>query len=697
MNAVLPESRPGKAGLPGILCFAAGAAAYFPASGWAAFGLPGLYVLTTALLLAAVFLRGAGGATPPAGLLLARSAQGLLCALAGAGAAYNLIAYANIDFTRCLDTVNSGAQVVRVWMVAHGQSLYPPIGESQLLLSIYPPLYFYLAGALCALGANPYHAALAVNGASLAGILATILLWTRRESGSWLVAGLMALAFFCQPSLSGCVRWIRSDLFAWALAFWGAYLFFTGRGGRGQAALAGLLLALSLFSKQQTLSLLTGCVSFFLVRPGWFGRCLVLGLSAGAAGAAMFGALMLATHGSYLTHSFLYPAAMSAQPSVSSWANALPRIRTFGLRAAGLLLAFAAALGRDARLRRVSPVAWLALVQTAMLLLLLKHWGAGENYYWALLGLLCVLAGGLAGRWMDCLPKGSPLAWALLAAVFMGAPGLAAIEFNLSLPRESNPAVDGINAFIEKGGYQRVLLNTEAGCAVLGKPWQPRVTFFDSLELFFYEKAKLWKFHDSQLARDITARKYDAVIAGGTAMAPQFWWYVANGYEKAGQAGYSTFHTPLPGAIVLYPKPSNDPVSSGGVSARVSGVEGVYALADFGAYAFTKHETAKAGTVTFSLESDGPVNGIRVAFASLVIHPGEGHSLDVEVSEDGGPFRQIFSYTGDAKNDADKELLEARHEASFETSSRRTAVRFVLRGSGQLWFSEQFPLSFIVR
>ncbi|MFP5239101.1 MAG: hypothetical protein ACLGQW_04645 [Acidobacteriota bacterium] len=680
-----------------LLCFAAGAAAYFPASAWAVLGLPGLYVLTAALLAAAVFLRGAGGAVPTAGLLLTRAAQGLLCALAGASAANALIAYANIDFARCMDTVNSGAQVVRVWMVAHGQSLYPPVGESQLLLSIYPPVYFYLAGALCALGADPYHAALAVNCASLAGILATILVWTRRESGSWLVAGLMALAFFCQPSLGACVRWIRSDLFAWALAFWGACLFFTGRGGRGQAALAGLLLALSIFSKQQTLSLLAGCASFFLVRPSWFGRCLVLGLSAGAVGAAMFGGLMLATHGSYLTHSFLYPAAMSAQPSVSSWANALPRIRTFSLRAVGLLLAFAAALGRDARARRVNPLTWLALVQAAMLVLLLKHWGAGENYYWGLSGLLCILAGGLAGRWMESLPKGSPLAWALLAAVFMGAPGVAAIEFTLSLPKEANPAVDGINAFIEKGGYQRVLLNTEAGCAVLGKPWQPRVTFFDSLELFFYEKARLWKFHDSQLARDITARKYDAVIAGGTAMAPQFWWYVANGYEKAGQAGYSTFHTPLPGTIVLYPRPSNDPVSNGGVSARVAGVEGVYALADFGAYAFTRHEAVKVGTVTFSLESDGPVSGVRVAFASLVIHPGEGNSLDVEVSEEGGPFRQVFSYIGDAKKDTEKELLEARREAALETHSRRLAVRFVLRGSGQLWFSEQFPLSFIVR
>lgn len=608
---------------------------------------------------------------------------------------YIVASLISIDYKECQNLLTDGAQVVKIWLFKHGINIYPPNNKYQYLVSIYTPGYYLLATAVDFVLDNTYLSALVVNGISLTVICSTIVLWTYRESRTTLVGFLAVVGYLSNPAMTISIVSIRPDLMAWAFALSGAYLFFTRtQGSRWQYA-AAILIGVSVFIKQQVAAILIGCVSTWLISwPSWR-KCLTLLLLSGTICAAIFVGVQHFTDGGFLTHVLLYPLAMAKNSSVSTWSNAEPRLINFARSNSGILLAILAIIIRDVIRRKFHPLNWMILVHIPFVVRLLMHWGAADNYYWGILALMYSRIGCYLCEYRTNNNRWILQTCPILLLLFSTTPSYSALMSQISAPKAQNETVNTLPGIIEAAGYRNVLINSEAGSAVLKTAKHVAFTFFDGFDLFFFERSNLWKGYESQLFEDIRNRKYDAVVVGSSFVAPPFYWNLHDSYTISASIGSTKVCTPLEGRLIKFSVPTNELILQEGLSLTLEDITGSYVSSSHNAFSITKHESSQEATFIFKLESVNTMHSVRVSLAPLVKHLGDGNMITAEWSRDKHSYSPTYIHKGSPDDDK-KGLFDARSEFTFYPDSHIIYLKFILHGSGQLWFSRDYPISFLV-
>jgi 4-amino-4-deoxy-L-arabinose transferase-like glycosyltransferase len=289
------------------------------------------------------------------------------------------------------------------WLLAQGQTPYPPPGADHFISSVYPPLFYALnAVALKLAGLNLWSGrALSLLGALLAG--GALIWWTVAETRSRL-AGVVAAA--CWLALGPVIVWAtfyKQDILALGLGALGGAMVAAGVAGAPGAGArlprrawwAILPLILAFWTKQSTLAPLAAGALFLLARDWRSGLRWSL-----AAGVALIGPFLLATaatRGQLYAHLF-YP---SAEPLSGArlgknlealWIEHWPVV----VLAAGVAVAL---LAGAARARTGPPLSvWYAAISVPAMLI--TNMSPLANYNHLLIGLLpvCLLAGVGLGR-----------------------------------------------------------------------------------------------------------------------------------------------------------------------------------------------------------------------------------------------------------------------------------------------------------
>lgn len=610
-------------------------------------------------------------------------------------AIYVVTSLIKIDYKECQNLVVDGAQVVKIWLFKSGINIYPINNNNQYLVSIYTPVYYFFAAAIDFALNNTFTSALVVNGISLAIICSTILLWAYSESRAVLAGAFAVVGYLSNPAMTISVVYVRPDLLAWAFALSGAYLFFNRKHGSRWQYAAAALLGVSVFIKQQVAAILIGCVSTWIISWASWRKSLALLLLSGAICATIFASIQYCTEGGFLTHVLLYPLAMAKNTSVSNWSNAEPRLISFATTNAGILLLTLVIIVHDVIRKKFHPLNWMILIHIPFVVRLLMHWGAADNYYWGILALMYARAGCYFGEFRTDNKRLVLQTGPLLLLLLTFTPSYSSLMSQLGASKAQNETVTMLPAVLEAGGYRNVLINSEAGSAVLKMADRVKFTFFDGFDLSFFEQAKLWKGSESQLFRDIRDRKYDAVVVGSSFVAPSFYWNLYDSYTVSASVGSAKICTPLEGKLVKFTVPTDEIILRDGLSLKLENITGSYVSAAYNAFSFTKHEASQESVLIFKIESGSTMRSIRVALAPLVKHIGGGNLITVEWSTDNSTYYPTYIYEG-LPDDDKKGFLDARKEFSFAPNYHVVYLKIILNGSGQLWFSPDYPISFLV-
>jgi hypothetical protein len=425
------------------------------------------------------------------------------------------------------------------WLLAHGQSPYPPLAPNQFVSSLYPPLFYALNAVALRLGGLNLVSGRAFELAGTLLAAAVLVAWVRAETRSWAAGALAAAAWL---ALSPTIVWgslykqdglalglgaLGGALLAWA---WrtpplpaGPSVANTGVGrlstltpplslpGRGSLAYWAIVpLVLAVWTKQTTLApLLAGGVVALL--RDWRG-----GLRwALAAGVALAGSLLLvnALLGGQLLGHLLMASGETLSPARlgknlgAAWDEAAPLLALAGL--AGLAL-----LGWAVRARRVpSPALIYALASVPFVAL--TNLSPHANYNHLLPGLLpaCLLAGVGLGH-LGTLAPARREAWLPLAA------GVAALCWQATL---FGPLKDWYTPlgqpFEEKTARMETLVQAVAavpGSSVLAEDdWLAlragkRLPYDDPAQMTVQAAAGRWD--ESALLADIRRHRFGVLI-----------------------------------------------------------------------------------------------------------------------------------------------------------------------------------------
>jgi hypothetical protein len=291
---------------------------------------------------------------PVVGRLLARAGQRLLTGIAAAAAVVVIfqfvqVALARIPYPFDLEWMEGGI-IGHVRRVMAGRNLYGP-PSLEFTPFIYPPFYYYVSALASSILGSGYFAPRLVSLLSILGSFVVIGHWVRRESGDAL-AGLVAAAVFC--ACYGVAEYwydvARVDSLFLLLLLGGLSLLRSAASSR-QAALAGVLLALSCFTKQSALPYALGGVALLLLRA----PRLFLIAAASLGGLLVFGTLLLnaSSHGYF----WYYVVEMPAQHEVE-WPRWREAFQQYLWTPAAPMLAAALALLTGAGFRSSARWAW---------------------------------------------------------------------------------------------------------------------------------------------------------------------------------------------------------------------------------------------------------------------------------------------------------------------------------------------------
>ena len=495
-----------------------------------------------------------------------------------------------------------GRETVKAWLLAHGQNIYPSMLTHPFLVTIYPPVYHVAVAAVASLAGWSIAAGRVV---SLWSFLVMAILtgwvtlaWTRSRLAAFAVSSLLLF----DPILADWSLHARPDMLAWCLALAGAGVFRAAVEGGGMrryrlAAVSGILLCLALFTKQQTLPWLIGCLVWAAGkgRPGWrlgFTMC----LWALALGAALVGSLELYSGGSFLRDVALYPKRMGTLPSVSSTENLLVRLGQVWDNYRSLWVLFLVCLPWAAWKKRWDLPLVLALVNAAFMARLLASWGADINYAFGTVVAALLMVGLLMGAVARAKPYGVGVVFALLFALL---PATAERQDTLQADVPDLRALSG-----------SILANTEGGHLFIGERPGRKVIFFDGIETQLYEQAGLWRSGESDLVRNIRQRSFDALVFYGDFM-PQAVRDAANiFYERQNNQGQYTVLIPGKADLIAELRPSGTwhvsgkgRVSQADISTLNRETEGLAPI-----------DRGKPGYLRFVLEAERAMSGVEVSF-----------------------------------------------------------------------------------
>ncbi|MBY0504767.1 MAG: glycosyltransferase family 39 protein [Bryobacteraceae bacterium] len=281
-------------------------------------------------------------------------------------------------------------------MLSQGEGLYWGVNRYPYSYSAYGPIFYGLSGALQRMGVPPYHSGRLISFAAL--LAALWLVWRilgqlsghrlTRTTGTLLAASTANLLFW------GTVG--QTDMLACAcsLAAFAAFLTYRDSRAKKHLALAGLLVILSVFTKQ-TFIAAAAAISLTLL---WEDRRRALSFLAGLAlaGGGLVFALNTVTHGGY------YEDAVIANMNPFAWFKLGQQVQYLALTGCGVLAVAAAGLGRVTR--RTAPLLLYAFLSTAVWLLTSPKIGSDLNYQLEMMLVMAMCAGVTLDR-LDFFPR----------------------------------------------------------------------------------------------------------------------------------------------------------------------------------------------------------------------------------------------------------------------------------------------------
>ena len=270
--------------------------------------------------------------------------------------AFVAVALARARFPYELEWIE-GAMLAGVGRVAAGAPLYAPPGLDYVALN-YPPLYFWVSALVASVVGPGFLAMRLVSIASALGVIALLVAFVRRETGST-AAGVVGAGLFCATyRLSGA--WLdiaRADSLYLLLLLGGVQLLVRGTPGARAAVLAGLCWALAFLAKQSAPVVIAPLLLWLLVRRTREG--LAAGLVFALLAAVAWFALDAASGGWF--RFFVFDVAASHRPEA---ALALAFPGRFLLRLSPAIIAFIAVAWLErSRLRPAAvgfQIAWFA-------------------------------------------------------------------------------------------------------------------------------------------------------------------------------------------------------------------------------------------------------------------------------------------------------------------------------------------------
>jgi hypothetical protein len=299
---------------------------------------------------------------------------------------------------------------VRAW--SQGQPIYKAAEGYPYILANYPPLSILLALALTPLLGITYTAGRIWTLLAIFALAAIIGAWVKQESGRWLPAVIVSLAFVGSPYIYHWAPLFRVDLVGLALTLGGLYAVWRSREVERPAWLwaAAVLFVAALYTKQSFLFAPAAALLylFFFVDPRWAIR---LGLAMALLGGGLFLLVNTLTSGGF----WFGLVASNVNPFLWAefWKQQADFFGTFALLALlatwylfdKFVLERRAPPAEGASVRdRVTPLDFYLLAALASLWFAGKA-GAWENYFFEALAALALCAGLGLARWERRQPR----------------------------------------------------------------------------------------------------------------------------------------------------------------------------------------------------------------------------------------------------------------------------------------------------
>lgn len=592
-------------------------------------------------------------------------------------------------------TLISGRETLKIWLLSHGKTIYPLPGEYPLLVTLYTPFFFVLGAVLNGILHNPATSGMLLSVVPFVILMALVFFWTRKEGGSWTAAAMATVVLITSREIINAGTMIRPDWLAWLFAYSGAFLVMSKAPSTRRMVAGCLLLAAATLTKQQTFPIIIGLVTIWVTDRLLLRRSVFILILTGPV--MLAGALLTQwlSGGGFIIDALKYPVILAANPDITNWSFAWPRIRLFSLHNAPVLLLWAAALLRDLTRRKIHWLDWILIVHIPFLLRLLMTWGAADNYYWGFMVAIHVRAGLFLAEFMVRDRRFTSVAALFFTtAVFVAASPLP------HQPADADVIYDSFNkdrSVIARydNGKDPMLMNSELSGYYLPDEYTSRIHFFDAIEYFYFELAGFWKFTGSRLETDIIDRKFATVVLGNTYINPNLKDIIEYFYNKVFESSIISIYAPKPGDVVLYRVPTDIPIEKGRLRVQVTGVDGIEANAGFGGFSFSRIEGSKESYVEFTLTKDAFAQTTHVVFLPKVASVGPENGVFVEWAQEGDYFRPLFTSYG-TPEDMSNRIGAFPATLSVDSSSRLIRFRFHPRGNGQLWFSQEVPLLFRV-
>ncbi len=377
--------------------------------------------------------------------------------------------------------------------INQGANPYPAIHPPVYVFNTYGPLVYYLISPLVKHFGPVFtfsRVVVCVAGLIVAALIIALL---HRTGVSWKLGASFGLVYLTLPVVQDWVYLLRVDLVGIVLTLAGLGVCWAIP---RRWYLAAPLFVAAIFCKYSLIAAPAACCVFFAFRKEWYKAA---GLAACVGGPSLFLFLVLekATQGWFAFHMFrTHPDPYF----FSQWAEMF--LPALGVHAVLVILVMVQAV-EDMRRHRVSlPMIYFSLA--TLMTLTGGKVGSDTNHLLEWLAALCLAA----GLGYHALKHRIHAGWALaLVPVELS----LVVLFTLPLELDVEPARDGCPeayAYVNDH-YGSHFLSENVGAIVLaGKP----VTFSNPFVYWFLVKSSALS--EDELAREVDARYYDAVLLG---------------------------------------------------------------------------------------------------------------------------------------------------------------------------------------
>lgn len=587
-----------------------------------------------------------------------------------------------------------GREAVKAWLLAQGRPLYSDLKGFDYIVTLYGPVYYALTGLVMRVVGPSLAVAREVSLAAGLAALAAMGVLSARLSGRLLPALAVPLAL-CSAPLMEYAYLARPDMTAWALFLASLALVVPDKRDAAyeqtRLALAGLLMALALLTKQQTWPFFLAALAYLLLQGRARRLAIPYALYVAVAALAGLAALHVWTGGQFLFETVVFPKHMAALASGNSLDVALSRLKEFTREYRALLILFALYLVFAAWTRRTALPALLAILPLPLLVMALCWSGADKNHFFGLLLALYLAVAVLLGRVLTLPAWGLPLAVALLAT-------LAPVRLSPGSLGPDQGRVDRHQAMARRileeasqiPGPQ--LSDAEGAYLFLGRPEFSSLKLFDAFETDVLAQVGLWNPKTSDLARAIRQRRFPATFQATTHVDQYLSGMLETFYEPWLTVGSMVIRRPRPGRSVLTVDDFRpDPLISGPVTVRLADFTNLQL--DGNAYFdHIKRKTGDAeGRLTLLVESASFMGDVTLAIFPRMLDP---NAVCTVVAS--GEGRESRSWTLVRDKPGPASPFEDRLECPLPGRGRSARFTVTLRGAAELWFSPDRPVTVIV-